>query len=99
MLPFGFVCKPPDSCRLKRRQRLFQSPLYNRSVSQYCWLLTDRDLVYRAMAAADTFRETRAGASDGTEIRYSEDQFFEVPQTSIDEMKHPKYPSSGSNLI
>ena len=50
------------------------------------------DLLYRAMAVADTFRETRAGASDGTEIRYSEGRFFKVPQTSVDEMKYPKYP-------
>ena len=55
-------------------------------------VLHDQDLVYRTMAIADAFRETRAGAPDGTAIIYSEDQFFEVPHTSIDQMKYPKYP-------
>ena len=54
--------------------------------------LHDPDLVDWTMAISDTFRETRAGAPDGTVIRHSEDQFFEVPQTSINQMKYPKYP-------
>ena len=55
-------------------------------------VLHDQDLVHQTMAIADAFRETRSGAPDGTVISYSEDQLFEVPQTSIDQMKYPKYP-------
>ena len=52
----------------------------------------DPESVYKAMALADTFKETREGASDGTSIQHSQDRFFEVPQRNIDQMKYPEYP-------
>ena len=52
----------------------------------------DPEQVCQAMLVADTFRETRKGASDGIAIEPDEDRFIEVPQTTIDQMKYPKYP-------
>ena len=52
----------------------------------------DPEQVYRTMALADTFKETRAGTAEGTVISYSQDRFLEVPQSTIDEMEYPKYP-------
>ena len=48
--------------------------------------------ICQAMKVADTFRETRKGASEGIAIKPDEDWFIEVPQTTIDQMKYPKYP-------
>ena len=52
----------------------------------------DPELVLNAMIRADTFRVMREGALGGKDVEYTEDRFVEVPQTSIDQMKHPKHP-------
>ena len=52
----------------------------------------DPERLYQAMAVADTFRKTRAGAPDGHVVEYSQDRFLEVPQTTIDQMEYPKHP-------
>ena len=49
-------------------------------------------LVLNAMMLANTFREMRKGALEGKDVEYTEDRLFEVPQTSIDQMKHPQHP-------
>ena len=48
--------------------------------------------VLRAMMLANTFKEMRQGAPEGKDVEYTEDRLFEVPQTSIYEMKYPRYP-------
>ena len=52
----------------------------------------DPEEVIRAMLVANPFKEMRSGASDGIPVNYTEDDFFPVAQTSIDEMQHPKHP-------
>ena len=52
----------------------------------------DLESVRGAMLLADTFKETRHGWPDGVPTEYSQDDFVEVPQTSIDQMRYPKYP-------
>ena len=53
----------------------------------------DPELVLGAMLLADTSKETRNGWPDGVATEYSRDDFVEVPQTSIDQMRYPKYPA------
>ena len=48
--------------------------------------------VLNAMMLADTFKEMRKGALEGKDVKYTEDRLFEVPQTSIDQMKYPRHP-------
>lgn len=45
-----------------------------------------------AMMLADTFREMREGAPEGNDVQYTKAHLFEVPQTSIDQMKYPRHP-------
>ena len=52
----------------------------------------DSELVRGAMLLANTFKETRHGSPDGVPTKYSQDEFVEVPQTNIDQMRYPKYP-------
>ena len=48
--------------------------------------------VLDAMKSANTFKESRKGASEGKDVVYTEDRLFEVTQTSIDQMQHPQHP-------
>ncbi len=51
-----------------------------------------RELVLNAMMLANPFKEMRKGAPEGKDVKYTEDHLFEVKQTSVDQMKHPRYP-------
>ena len=44
------------------------------------------------MKLANTFEEMRKGAPEGKDVEYTEDRMFDVPQTSIDQMRQPQYP-------
>ena len=52
----------------------------------------DPESVIEAMKLANTFKEMRRGAPKGKDVVSTEDRLFEVPQTSIYEMTHPKHP-------
>ena len=52
----------------------------------------DPETVLSAMMLADTFKDMRQGAREGKNVEYTKNRLFEVPQTSIDEMSHPKHP-------
>ena len=45
-----------------------------------------------AMKLANTFKDIREGAPEGKDVEYTEDRMFEVPQTSIYQMRQPQYP-------
>ena len=50
------------------------------------------ELLLNAMLLANTFKDMRKGALEGKDVEYTEDHLFEVRQTSIDQMKHPRHP-------
>ena len=52
----------------------------------------DPESVIEAMKLANTFKEMRRSAPKGKDMVSTEDRLFEVPQTSIYEMPHPKHP-------
>ena len=54
--------------------------------------LHEPESVRTSMMLANTFKEVRKGAPERKDVEYTEDRLFEVPQTSIYQMKHPKYP-------
>ena len=55
-------------------------------------MVHEPEFVLDAMKSANTFKETRKGAPEGKDVEYTEDRFFDVPQISIDQMKHPRHP-------
>lgn len=52
----------------------------------------DPRALINAMMLSDAFRDTRSGVPESKGVTYTEDRFFEVRQTSVDQMKHPKHP-------
>ena len=74
-------------------QSLVTTRRLGRSLIPVATVQHDPELVRRAMLLADTFKDTRHGWPDGVPTYYSQDGFFEVPQTSIDQMRYPKYPA------
>lgn len=83
---------PAMDAKIRFRPSLATTHRIGRYLVPACQIVHETEDIIDAMLVADSFKDMRGGHPEGRATTYTDDRFFEVQQTGIDNMKHPKHP-------